>query len=467
MPTCQQPFSAIACSFFDMAEAVDAMYQRYVEHGFDESVQEFMGAQLSKLSKQAIKVMMAVTHAPIDSSRTKAELISLLVAACAKGAGNDEPVSERADQQPVEHGDNGDKQGDRDAPPGWAPKVGGDGDDPNGDIQIFVKTPQGKIITLRVAKTDTIADVKSLIRNSEGIPKNQQRFVFAGLILLDGWTLDESNVHDNSTLHLELKADGEHEPYFEIFVRMPSGKTITLLVNSTDTIYNVKSMIRNQEGIPKNLLCLIFADKHLYEDGWTLDKHNVQKDSTLHLELGICGSGKRAKIAGDVGDGKITREECLDDVTFQMEKVGGALLASTSQPIATCARRCIELKDNADRLRKHAYDLFFMMSDDELKNLNSYAGGTGGQQQKTVNVRQLIYSEQLKAMKVLAQEMENAKEFMLLSTQYVILKSYSGEGGRVNWKTVQDDVIEICKTSEVRRRQIVAEALRGGALGGH
>jgi len=70
------------------------------------------------------------------------------------------------------------------------------------EMQIFIKTQSGKIITVDIEAYETIDNFKAMIQAKEGIPPERQQLSAAGRHLEADRTLEELNIHHESVIHM-------------------------------------------------------------------------------------------------------------------------------------------------------------------------------------------------------------------------------------------------------------------------
>ena len=174
------------------------------------------------------------------------------------------------------------------------------------------------------------------------------------------------------------------EQAYQLFVKMPTGSTITLNgVSSSDTIFSVKTRIARETNIPAEQMLLTFKDNGLADEK-TLAECGIQRESTLILRLKITDADALAAAIGQSGTVTLGADIDIDstlvikkNVFFTLDLNGYVLRMNGSGSVFKVAGEgSLTVKDSSTENRTHT----FTVGDDGLWVLE--AGGektvTGG-----------------------------------------------------------------------------------------
>ena len=154
---------------------------------------------------------------------------------------------------------------------------------------VVVRIQYSKYILLSVdLNKETVSNIKARIKEKEKIPKSQQVFLYHYQVnwlndLQDYQTLKDSGVLNGDKLYLRVPA--LHGESVELYVEIPPyGKTITLNVELSNTVEDIKDLIFEKVG-PKalpHIQKLLYGGKQL-ENNRILSSYTILQRSTLHL----------------------------------------------------------------------------------------------------------------------------------------------------------------------------------------
>lgn len=186
----------------------------------------------------------------------------------------------------------------------------------SGDMQIYVKTLNGKTLNLLAYSYDTIEAIKVKIQDEEDISPDQHRLIYLGKQLEDGRTLADYNIQKEATVYMLLRCRRLDIP---VCVKTPARKILALDSDSNDFLQQIKAQIENQEGISAFRQRLFHNGKLLENDSKELREYDIQWGAVLDLEVSepvtvtVLFEGNMQRVALQVED--------TDTVASMREKI--------------------------------------------------------------------------------------------------------------------------------------------------
>ena len=144
-------------------------------------------------------------------------------------------------------------------------------------MQIFIKTLEGKTITLDVERWNTIEVVKNKIQEKENIIIEKQKLLFRGIFLENRYNVADYDITKESTLNLILKKDDEE---FSICVNILDFEKILIPVKPSDKIETLKKKILIKADIPLDEQNLFFC-RNILENNKLISDYNIESQDII------------------------------------------------------------------------------------------------------------------------------------------------------------------------------------------
>ena len=147
-------------------------------------------------------------------------------------------------------------------------------------MKINIKSLVGKTYDLEVNDSDTIKNIKDLIKEKAEITSEKPiRLIFAGKELDDDKKLYSYNISNNSTIHLLTTP----KTVKKLSIKINEGKILALDVKPSDTLENLKKKIKEEEGLDSTQYNLFLDKTLLKENDKTLEDYDIYTSSTIDL----------------------------------------------------------------------------------------------------------------------------------------------------------------------------------------
>eukprot|EP00826_Nyctotherus_ovalis_P015188 TRINITY_DN1429_c0_g1_i1.p1 TRINITY_DN1429_c0_g1~~TRINITY_DN1429_c0_g1_i1.p1 ORF type:complete len:163 (-),score=55.25 TRINITY_DN1429_c0_g1_i1:196-684(-) len=153
-------------------------------------------------------------------------------------------------------------------------------------MQIFLRIPGGKMITVDVETMKTIADLKKHIESSQAIPAAEQRLILKGNVLDDATKIEDSGITAECIVFLSIEAPEESEVKdsgkIQVAVSGGKGESILIMLNKKDTIAEVMKKICEKTGDKEAEILLVYKGQRL-DMKMTVEGANIKSKDSISI----------------------------------------------------------------------------------------------------------------------------------------------------------------------------------------
>ncbi len=147
-------------------------------------------------------------------------------------------------------------------------------------FQVFVRLPGGRMLSFEVQPDEQIVEIKRRIQVRHGLQVDLQQLMYEEQELRDDGTLQEYNIHSNTTLELIHNNDRNTQ----LFVALPSQETVSVWVNPDETVEVLKQTIERKTSIAADVQEIYFTRQRLVDER-TLRSYWIEENHMLHLDI--------------------------------------------------------------------------------------------------------------------------------------------------------------------------------------
>ena len=225
------------------------------------------------------------------------------------------------------------------------------------------------------------------------------------------------------------------ESQIQVFVKYPSGKVIMLHVEASDTISNLKKIIKNKESIPHKHQRLFYMSKEL-EDGRTLSDYDITNEAMLLLGLRIRGGVRAVKKEKFSKNDKMKMAVgMLKTATANIEKDKADFSKDFSKDIKTAIKNLVtKVTTNSNIIEtsmKEASNKSLLAVLHTFKS-NEFSSRVG-------SIAKVLFQKEFAVLDDMEELIKDNKEAMKAAAEYIIVVEFMDDSsGIMNNKKIAD-----------------------------